>query len=123
MVQNTDITAPARKRRGAREANEANRMPRSEANTGMTADGPQPSTPATPDTALRVTKAGIVIGLLSRTAGATIDEMCEVTGWQKHSVRGFLAGTVKKKAGVSLTSDSTGGIRTYRIVIAVEVPA
>jgi len=123
MIQNTDITAPARKRRRARPAAEANEAPRRKTNTDVKAVGPKPATPGTRDPAPRVTRADIVIGLLSRTCGATIDEMCEVTGWQKHSVRGFLAGTVKKKAGVTLTSDTTAGIRTYRIVTAVEVPA
>jgi len=123
MVQDTQTIAPARKRRRARTAAEANQAQRPETNTDVKAVDPTPTMPATSDPAPRVTKADIVIGLLSRAGGATIDEMCGVTGWKKHSVRGFLAGTVKKKAGVTLTSDSTGGIRTYRIVTAVEVPA
>ena len=40
----------------------------------------------------------------------------EATGWQQHSVRGFLAGTVKKKLGFTLTSSKTvGDLRRYRI--------
>jgi len=63
----------------------------------------------------RVTKAETVIGLLSRPEGATIAQMCEATGWQQHSVRGFLAGTVKKKANVALTSAKAEGLRIYRL--------
>ena len=47
--------------------------------------------------------------LLSRREGAAIPEMMEVSGWQQHSVRGFLAGTVKKKLGFTLTSSKTVG--------------
>ena len=41
--------------------------------------------------------------------------MMDVTGWQQHSVRGFLAGTVKKKLGHTLASEKSGEGRVYRI--------
>jgi hypothetical protein len=47
---------------------------------------------------------------------ASLEELQSVTGWQPHSVRGFLAGTVKKKLGLKLTSEKTGdGSRRYRV--------
>ena len=64
----------------------------------------------------RITKHDRVLTLLNRRNGATIPEMMEATDWQQHSVRGFLAGTVKKKLGFTLTSSkSTGALRRYRI--------
>jgi hypothetical protein len=42
--------------------------------------------------------------------------MMEISGWQQHSVRGFLAGTIKKKLGLALTSSKAAGeLRRYRI--------
>jgi hypothetical protein len=64
----------------------------------------------------RVTKQERLLTLLSQTGGASIAEMMQATDWQQHSVRGFLAGTVKKKLGFSLTtSKAAGDVRRYRI--------
>jgi hypothetical protein len=64
----------------------------------------------------RVTKQERVLTLLSRPQGVSIEEMMQATDWQQHSVRGFLAGAVKKKLGFPLTSSkSNGGVRRYRI--------
>ena len=64
----------------------------------------------------RVTKHDRVLTLLSRREGATIPEMMQETDWQQHSVRGFLAGTVKKKLGFALTSKKPEAeLRRYRI--------
>ena len=64
----------------------------------------------------RVTKQERVLTLLSQPNGASIAEMMQATDWQQHSVRGFLAGTVKKKLGFSLTSvKPNDGVRRYRI--------
>ena len=64
----------------------------------------------------RVTKQERVLALLSRADGACIAEMMEATNWQQHSVRGFLAGTVKKKLGFSLSSSKAADdVRRYRI--------
>lgn len=64
----------------------------------------------------RVTKHDRILTLLSRREGATVAEMMEATGWQQHSVRGFLAGTVKRKLGFTLASSKASGeLRRYRI--------
>lgn len=64
----------------------------------------------------RVTKCDQVLELLRRKGGVTSAELMTATGWQAHSVRGFLAGTVRKKMGLPLTSaKSETGERTYAI--------
>ena len=64
----------------------------------------------------RVTKQERVLALLSQPEGASIEEMMQATDWQQHSVRGFLAGTVKKKLGFPLTSSKPNdGVRRYRV--------
>jgi hypothetical protein len=59
-----------------------------------------------------------VIALLRQARGATLDILVKATGWQKHSVRGFLAGTVRKKLKLPLLSEKIDGIRTYRIGVS-----
>src|SRR6202045_4575080 len=64
----------------------------------------------------RLTKQERVLTLLSQPEGASIEEMMQATDWQQHSVRGFLAGTVKKKHSFPLTSSKPNdGARRYRI--------
>ena len=63
----------------------------------------------------RQTKQAICLALLERPTGATIAEMEKATGWQPHSVRGFLAGTVKTKLGRDLTSAKEERGRVYRV--------
>ena len=67
----------------------------------------------------RQTKKQIALSLLQRSKGASIAEMRDAMGWQAHSVRGFLAGTVKKMPGVILLSEkSESGPRRYRVEAA-----
>ena len=61
------------------------------------------------------TKQDRVVALLQQPGGAALDVLVNATGWQKHSVRGFLAGTVRKKLKLPLLSEKIDGIRTYRI--------
>ncbi len=56
-----------------------------------------------------------IVALLRQPGGATLDVLVKATGWQKHSVRGFLAGTVRKKLKLPLLSEKIDGIRTYRV--------
>jgi hypothetical protein len=52
--------------------------------------------------------------MLATPAGASIAAMMQATGWQQHSVRGFLAGVVRKKLQRELTSKVVDGVRIYR---------
>lgn len=66
------------------------------------------------------TKQATLIDLLKRKKGASIEEMIYATGWQAHSVRGAISGTLKKKLGLPITSALEGGRgRVYRIVESV----
>ena len=53
--------------------------------------------------------------MLRTPGGATIEAMVHATGWQQHSVRGFLAGVVRKRLGLNLISDAGDSGRVYRI--------
>jgi len=57
-----------------------------------------------------------VIAMLRSPAGATLTAVMKATGWQQHSVRGFLAGVVQKKLRLKLRSTKVDGNRIYRIV-------
>jgi Protein of unknown function (DUF3489) len=56
-----------------------------------------------------------IVALLRRPEGAYLGVLVKETGWQKHSVRGFLAGTVRKKLKLPLLSEKIDGVRNYRI--------
>ena len=61
------------------------------------------------------TKQSQLIALMKRQDGATIGEMTKITGWQPHSVRGVIAGQLKKKLGLTIaTTKGTYGT-VYRI--------
>ena len=61
------------------------------------------------------TKHARIIAMLRTPAGATIATITTATDWQQHSVRGFLAGVVRKKLGLNLVSEQTDKGRVYRI--------
>jgi len=73
------------------------------------------ATKASPGRRKPDSKQDQIVALLQRPGGATLDGLVKATGWQKHSVRGFLAGTVRKKLKLPLLSLKIDGIRTYRI--------
>jgi hypothetical protein len=83
------------------------------------AEAPAPDTTAAepaPRRARDNSKQAQVIAMLKRPEGATIAQICEVTGWQQHTVRGTFAGAFKKKLGLALASEKAqGGQRVYRI--------
>jgi hypothetical protein len=89
-------------------------MTRKTTTKGPTAE-PQAETgqPAAPET--KTSKIDLVVALLRRPEGATIETMIAATGWQAHTVRGAMSGALKKKAGLTIASEKADGVRTYRI--------
>ena len=62
-------------------------------------------------------KSALLVKMLMSKRGVTIDEMTVATGWQAHSVRGFLAGTLRRRYGLKANVIETkGGKRRYRAV-------
>jgi hypothetical protein len=61
------------------------------------------------------TKAETLIQLLRHKDGATLAQMTKATGWQGHSVRGFLSGAIKKKRGLAVLTERVDGALRYRL--------
>ena len=75
----------------------------------QSADGPKPNK------ADARSKQARIIAMLQSPTGATIAAIMKATGWQQHSVRGFLAGVVRKRLKLTLISMKVNGNRIYRI--------
>ena len=86
---------------------------------GKSAKSPAKVAKETPAPRAGTTKIAQCLALLTAPDGATINELQTATGWQAHSVRGFLAGTVQKKLGLILDSKKAeDGVRRYRVMQA-----
>ena len=71
--------------------------------------------PETPVAAPTTTKLDRLLFELAKEDGATLDALVTATGWQKHSVRGAIAGALKRK-GHQISSRKSDGVRRYRLV-------
>ena len=60
-------------------------------------------------------KIEAIVRLLRRAEGASMEDLMKATGWQAHSVRGAISGSLKKKLGLNVASDKPGTVRFYRI--------
>jgi hypothetical protein len=94
---------------GKAQAKTAGRGPRRERTAPKTAAAGTP-------TPREGTKQALLISMLRRPEGATVEEVVEATGWQKHTIRGAISGALKKKLSLDVTSDKVEGRgRVYRI--------
>ena len=87
-----------------------------------TVDVPMPNaealavTPRRPTGTRAGSKQAMLIGMLRREEGATIEQIAEAMEWARHTCRGAISGALKKKLGLTITSEkSEGGTRVYRI--------
>lgn len=61
-------------------------------------------------------KSDLVLRALKRKSGVSLDDLCKLTGWQAHSVRGYLSGTVRKKLGHEVIRQKDAkGVTRYSI--------
>jgi hypothetical protein len=90
---------------------------RSSASSATRALAAKPSTPSDPDAQKSDpgSKQSRIVAMLRSPGGTTLAAMMKATGWQQHSVRGFLAGTVRKRLKLKLGSKKVDGNRVYRI--------
>jgi hypothetical protein len=109
------VTKPKSKPKAATRS--TTRKIRKAASRARSAPASSKSTPR-PDT-----KHNRIVAMLRAPAGATITAMMTATDWQQHSVRGFLAGVVRKKLGFNLVSEKTSKGRVYRIKDGKTSPA
>ena len=70
---------------------------------------------ASQPTAERKTKLALVVEMLRTKRGVSADEIAKATGWQRHTVRGAIAGAIKRKLGLKVVTEDRDGVRTYRI--------
>lgn len=70
-----------------------------------------------------ITRSQTLIDLMRVEAGATAAELGAAVGWQVHSVRGFIAGTVKKRSDLTVLTERKDGATRYRVIDKVEAAA
>lgn len=76
---------------------------------------PESSAPAAADKPSPKGKLGALVALMLKPEGATLQALQDATGWQAHSVRGAIAGSIKKKLGFTVVSEKGESGRIYRI--------
>jgi len=99
---------------GVRRANVATKKPKARKKASPAKKAP--TSPKKAAGAREGSKAAKILDLLKRPGGATAKELIKATGWQPHSVRGYLSGTVSKKMGLTVVSTrDEGGERNYAV--------
>ena len=84
---------------------------------------PQPELEAAPSGSRRMTRGETLIALMRQEGGATAQSLAEAVGWQVHSIRGFIAGTLKKRSDLSVSTIRRDGVTYYMVTDAAEDPS
>ena len=116
----TDATAATEKLETPKRAPTGARQPRVPPTKTKSADRATPAKKRAksrqkPAVARQGSKTAKVLDLLKRSGGATLKEILRATGWQAHSVRGFISGHLGKKMGLSVRSFRRDGERVYSL--------
>ena len=111
-----DTAAAAEKRKAPRKASVAPRKPQVAASQAKSRHKASPKARKQPAGARPGSKTSKVLALLKRSGGATLKELMKATGWQPHSVRGLLFGTLGKKMKLTVLSMKVeNGERSYSV--------
>jgi cell division septation protein DedD len=86
--------------------------------TKTTKAKPRAKRPAKADPKPTVSKQSQLIALLQSPTGATIEQMTRATGWQAHTIRGTISGSLRKRLGLVVTCGGEAGAGVYRIIAA-----
>ena len=119
--ESTQATAPAKESEAPKKAHVGARKPQIAAPKGKSGKKPTPAKKAAKGRnkttcARQGSKTAKVLDLLKRSGGATLKEIMKATGWQAHSVRGFLSSTLRKKMKLMVTSTKAeDGERSYSV--------
>jgi hypothetical protein len=89
--------------------------PLRQARHGRQSSGARPNRASSGSMLRDGTKGARIVVMLQARGGATIAAMMSATGWQPHSIRGFLAGVVRKKLKLKLVSEPDDKGRIYRV--------
>jgi hypothetical protein len=114
MTKARSNTAAKRSSRTARSKQSNSAAPRGRRNTAKTQAAQTSKGRPVATTSVRAGSKQ-VLGMLHSAQGTTIDAIANAMNWQPHSVRGFLAGVVRKKLKLDLVSEQLGDVRIYRI--------
>ena len=82
--------------------------------------GDRPGAAARKGEAVKAAKSSKIASMtvmLCRVKGVTLAELCKMTGWQPHSVRGAISAIMKKKYGLEVVSERIEGERVYRVIV------
>ena len=75
-----------------------------------------PKNPSSKNKKPNITKLQLMVNHLGRNNGASVPELVKTSGWQAHSIRGFMAGTLKKRDLIVISTKQEGKDRRYMLV-------